>query len=81
MANVLDESIEARVNAALDTVRPYLQADGGDICLVEITGDLLIRVKLLGACGTCDISYQTLKAGVETTIRRTVPEIKGVVAV
>ncbi len=81
MENIHNESIEAKVNAALDAVRPYLQADGGDISLVEITDDLTIRVRLLGACETCDISYQTIKAGVETTIRRTVPQIKEVVAV
>ncbi|MEN9444794.1 MAG: hypothetical protein RIS47_1684 [Bacteroidota bacterium] len=81
MENTLHESIESRVNVALDSVRQYLQADGGDIALVEITDDHVVKVRLLGACCTCDMSYQTLKLGVETTIKRNIPEIKEVVAV
>lgn len=81
MSKYVDDSLEAKVNAALDMVRPYLQADGGDISLVDITDDLTVRVQLLGACGTCEISYQTIKAGVETTIRRSLPQIKGVEAI
>jgi Fe-S cluster biogenesis protein NfuA len=70
-----------RVNKTLDSVRPYLQADGGDISLVELTEDLVLKVKLLGACSGCPFSMQTLKAGVEQAIRRDIPEIKEVVAV
>lgn len=70
-----------RVNETLDSVRPYLQADGGDISIVELTEDLVLKVKLLGACSGCPFSMQTLKAGVEQAIRRDIPEIKEVVAV
>lgn len=71
----------ARVNETLEMVRPYLQADGGDISVVELTDDMILKVKLLGACGSCPFSIQTLKAGVEQAIRRDIPEIIEVVAV
>jgi len=75
------EEIINKVNASIEIIRPYLQNDGGDISLVEITEDLTVKVKLLGACGSCPYSLMTLKNGVEQTIRRDVPEIKEVVAV
>jgi Fe-S cluster biogenesis protein NfuA len=71
----------SRINSALNTIRPYLQADGGDISLVEITDDLIVKVKLSGACSGCPFSYQTLKSGVEQTLIKEIPEIKEVVAV
>jgi len=75
------EEIFSKVTASIEIIRPYLQNDGGDISLVEITDDLTVRVKLHGACGSCPYSLMTLKNGVEQTIRRDVPEIKEVVAV
>lgn len=75
------EEIITKVNTAIDVIRPYLQNDGGDISLVEITEDLTVKVKLHGACGSCPYSLMTLKNGVEQAIRRDVPEIKEVVAV
>jgi Fe-S cluster biogenesis protein NfuA len=75
------EEITSKVNSAIEVIRPYLQNDGGDISLVEITEDLTVRVKLHGACGSCPYSLMTLKNGVEQAIRRDVPEIKEVVAV
>lgn len=75
------EELLTRVNETLEMVRPYLQADGGDISVVELTDDLILKVKLLGACGSCPFSIQTLKAGVEQAIRRDIPEITEVVAV
>jgi len=75
------EELLTRVNETLGMVRPYLQADGGDISVVELTDDLILKVKLLGACGSCPFSIQTLKAGVEQAIRRDIPEITEVVAV
>jgi len=70
-----------RINNALDKIRPYLEADGGDISLKEVTDDLMVKVKMHGACEGCPFSYQTLKAGVEQALRKEVPEIKGLVAV
>jgi Fe-S cluster biogenesis protein NfuA len=72
-------SIEERIKTGLDHIRPYLQADGGDIDLVEVTEDMVVMVRLTGACGTCPMSMQTLRAGVEQTLKRVVPEIKQVV--
>jgi Fe-S cluster biogenesis protein NfuA len=74
------KAIKERVIKALDRVRPYLQSDGGDIELLEITEDLSVKVKLTGACHGCPYSMQTLKAGVEQVIMKEVPEIKRVIS-
>jgi len=73
--------ITERVNATLDLIRPYLQADGGDVNLSEITDDLIVKVQLSGACIGCPFSIHTLKAGVEQALRKEIPEIKEVIAV
>ncbi len=73
-------SIRERVFKALERIRPYLQSDGGDIELLEVTDDLSVRVKLTGACHGCPFSMQTLKAGVEQAIMKEVPEIRRVIA-
>jgi len=78
MADLIN--IKERVNKALNRVRPYLQNDGGDIDLIEITDDLTVKVKLTGACHGCPFSMQTLKAGVEQAIMQEVPEIKRVIS-
>jgi Fe-S cluster biogenesis protein NfuA len=70
-----------RVNSALNKIRPYLEADGGDITLEDITDEMVVKVKLHGACQGCPFSYQTLKAGVEQALRKEVPEITELVAV
>ncbi|HNY08515.1 MAG TPA: NifU family protein [Tenuifilaceae bacterium] len=75
------EEIVTKVAAAIDVIRPFLQNDGGDISLVEVTDDNTVRVKLHGACGSCPYSLMTLKNGVEQAIMRDVPEIRGVEAV
>ena len=71
----------AEVKAALDKIRPYLEADGGDVKIVEITDENVVMIELLGACGSCPMSTMTLKAGVEEIIKREVPEIKSVEAI
>jgi len=73
------ESIKERVEKALEKIRPYLVADGGDIAMVDITDDMVLRVELKGACNGCPFSMQTLKAGVEIAVKKEVPEIKEVV--
>lgn len=73
------ESINDRVEKALDKIRPYLVADGGDISVVGITDDMVLQVELHGACYGCPYSMQTLKAGVEMAVKNEVPEIKEVV--
>lgn len=72
--------INEKVVKALNRVRPYLQNDGGDIDLIEITEDLTVKVKLTGACHGCPFAMQTLKAGVEQAIMQEVPEIKKVIS-
>lgn len=75
------EEIKARAEKALARIRPYLVADGGDIAIVDITDDMVIKVELKGACNGCPFSMQTMKAGVEITIKNEVPEIRAVVDV
>lgn len=75
-----NKNLKERVLKALDRIRPYLQSDGGDIELIEITDDLNVKVKLKGACHGCPFSMQTLKAGVEQAVIKEVPEIKGVIS-
>lgn len=75
------EELLKSVATTLEKVRPYLQADGGDIEVVELSDDNVLKVRLTGACHGCPFSMQTLKAGVEQAIKSDVPEIKEVVSV
>ena len=75
---MLDRTV---IQSVIDRVRPMLQRDGGDVQLVDITEDNVVKVKLVGACGTCPMSTMTLKNGIEAELKRSVPEIKAVVAV
>lgn len=74
-------SLSEQVEEALNTVRPFLEADGGNVSVEEITADNMVRLRLLGACGSCPMSIMTMKAGIEQAIMRAVPQIKGVEAV
>lgn len=74
-------SLLQQVENALDTIRPYLEADGGNVSIEEITPDHVVRLRLLGSCGSCPMSIMTLKAGIEEAIRRAVPEIKSIEAI
>ena len=74
-------SLLERVEAALNTIRPYLETDGGNVSIEEITPDNVVKLKLLGSCGSCPMSIMTLKAGIEEAIKKAVPEITGVEAV
>lgn len=73
--------MKEKVEAALAKIRPALQADGGDVELVEIGEDGVVKVRLKGACGGCPMSQMTLKMGIERILRKEVPEIKSVEAV
>jgi Fe-S cluster biogenesis protein NfuA len=75
------ESVTAKVNEALDQLRPFLEADGGDMELVEITEEGVVRVQLLGACRDCSMSVMTLKAGLEEAVKKVAPEVIRVEAV
>lgn len=73
--------IQKKVEEAIAQIRPFLEGDGGDIELVEITSDHTVKVRLLGACSSCNMSHMTMKSGVEDAIRNAVPEINEVIAV
>jgi len=73
--------MEEKVKQALEQVRPALQADGGDVELVEITEDNVVKVRLKGACCGCPMGQMTLKSGIEKKVKELVPEVKEVVAV
>jgi Fe-S cluster biogenesis protein NfuA len=70
-----------KVKDVIDEIRPMLKADGGDVELVEVTPDGLVRLKLLGACGHCPMSIMTLKMGIEKRLKEKIPEVKEVIAV
>ena len=70
-----------KVEEALDTIRPYLEADGGNVSVEEITSDNIVRVRLLGSCGSCPMSIMTLKAGIEEAIKKAVPQIVAIEAI
>lgn len=72
------ELLKKRVMNILEQVRPYLQADGGDVNFVELTDDMVVKVELTGACGSCPYSTMTLKNGIETVMKKSIPEIKAV---
>lgn len=78
---MISKEIEQRIKDVLEQLRPYLQADGGDLSLEEITDDMVVKVRLTGACGSCPMRTMTLKAGVENTLKKQVPEVKSVEAV
>ncbi|MBU2020231.1 MAG: NifU family protein [Bacteroidetes bacterium] len=81
MSAPLDKvSLAEKVNEALLSIRPFLEADGGDMRLVEITDEGVAKVQLLGACHDCSMSMMTLKAGVEQAVRKAAPEIIAVEA-
>ena len=69
-----------RVEKALESIRPYLKTDGGDVKVVNVTDDGIVKLELLGACVSCPMSSMTLKAGVEKSIMDAIPEIKAVEA-
>ncbi len=77
----MDSELRKRVEHALDSIRPYLEADGGNVELLEITHDNKVKIQWKGACKTCSMSEMTLKAGIEEAIKREVPEINEVLAV
>ncbi len=73
--------MKEKVQKAIDTIRPSLQADGGDVELVDVSEDGIVKVRLTGACHGCPMSQMTLKMGIEKLIKSQIPDIKEVVAV
>jgi len=75
------ENYKIQIEEALDNIRPYLEADGGNVRVIDLTDDMVLKLELLGNCGSCPMSTMTLKAGVEEAIKKVIPEIKKVVAI
>lgn len=73
--------LETKVRNVIEQIRPYLQADGGDISFVELTSENIVNVELHGACGSCPFSRMTLKNGVEDAMKKAIPEVKSVEAI
>ena len=70
-----------KVDASLDSIRPFLEADGGNVKVLEVTKDKVVKLQLLGMCENCPMSYTTMKAGIEEAIKSAIPEIKAVEAI
>lgn len=74
-------TLKEKIESALQKVRPSLQADGGDVQLVDVREDGTVKVKLVGACGGCPMSQMTLKMGIEKILKQNVPEVRAVESV
>lgn len=70
-----------KIELALNSMRPFLQADGGDVELVEVTDEMEVRLRLTGNCSNCNMSHMTMKAGIENGLKSAIPQIKNVVAI
>ncbi len=70
-----------QIEIALDDIRPHLAVDGGDVTVVELTDEMTVKVRWMGACGSCAMSAMTMRAGVEQTVKSRLPQIQSVVAV
>ena len=81
MGIITDNKILDKIEVALQEIRPFLQDDGGDINFIELTNQWVVKVELVGACSSCNISMMTLKNGVEVAIKRAVPEVKEVIEI
>ena len=77
----MESGLREKIEFALDTIRPYLEADGGNVRIVELTDDYVLKIEMMGNCGSCPMSSMTLKAGVEEAIKRAIPEIVKVEAI
>ncbi|MFM1744832.1 MAG: hypothetical protein RLZZ630_769 [Bacteroidota bacterium] len=76
-----ERNLADRIEEILSQLRPYLETDSGNVSFVEVTEDMVVRVRLEGACSSCSMSTMTLKAGIEQSLLKAIPELKGVEAV
>ncbi|SHG60080.1 Fe-S cluster biogenesis protein NfuA, 4Fe-4S-binding domain [Chryseolinea serpens] len=72
------EELTQKIESSLDSIRPYLKADGGNVKVSHVSDDHVVQLEFVGACGNCSMSTMTFKAGVEAAIKRDVPEIKAI---
>lgn len=77
----MQSELREQIEFALDAIRPYLEADGGNVRIVELTDEMVLKIEMTGSCSSCPMSSMTLKAGVEEAIKRAIPEIVRVEAV
>lgn len=77
----MNNDLVTRIEEALNQLRPFLEADGGNVTLVEITEDKVVKLELQGACKSCSMRAMTFKAGLEEAIRRAAPEVTAVEAI
>ena len=73
--------LEQKIEIALNSMRPFLQADGGDVELVDVTEEMEVQLKLIGNCSSCSMSHMTMKAGIENGLKSAIPQITRVVAI
>ena len=78
---IVTEELKTKIEVALDSIRDYLQSDGGDVRVHQVREDMVVELELLGNCGSCSMSAMTMKAGLEQVIMRAVPEITAVEAI
>jgi Fe-S cluster biogenesis protein NfuA len=76
-----EKTLKERVKVALEKIKPALQADGGDVKLVDVTTEGIVKVKLTGACFGCPMSKMTLQMGISKTLKKEIPEVKDVIGV
>ena len=79
--NIKDKEVIQKIKRALQEIRPFLEADGGDINFIELTKDWVVKVELTGACSSCSVSMMTLKNGVEVAVKNAVQQVKEVIEV
>jgi len=77
----MDQKLAKQVDDVLETMRPFLNADGGNVELVDIEEDKIVTLRLLGACSSCEMSHMTMKAGIEEGIKKAIPQIESVIAI
>ncbi len=77
----MNQGLKENILRVLDSIRPFLQSDSGDVEFIDLTEDLIVKVKLTGACGFCPLSQITLRAGIERSLLLKIPEIKRIEAV
>lgn len=76
----MSTDLETRIEETLSQLRPYLEADNGNVRFVDVTADMIVQLRFEGACSSCSMSNMTLKAGIEQSLLKAIPELKGVEA-
>jgi Fe-S cluster biogenesis protein NfuA len=77
----MNQELAKQVDEVLETMRPFLNADGGNVELVDIQEDKIVKLRLLGTCSNCEMSHMTMKAGIEEGIKKAIPQIESVIAI